>query len=243
MCPSSRELTSAALPTDTRPLVLSGPSGVGKGTLYNLLFSRHPDTFALSVSHTTRAPRPGESHGVHYHFVQMADFEDLISQSGFVEHAKFGGNRYGTSKKTIEEQTAKGKVVLLDIEMEVRQPGAHDSSPHRSPLFTYIPYPFVYLREAAVRASDLTRQQGVKQIKASGIDARYIFIAPPSEEALEQRLRGRGTETEESVQKRLRQAKNELEYSKTPGVHDIIIVNDDLETAYKELEDFVYKSK
>lgn len=99
--------------------MLSGPSGVGKGTLYNLLFTRHPDTFALSVSHTTRSPRAGEEHGVHYHFVPMADFEDLIGQNGFVEHAKFGGNRYGTSKKTIEEQTAKGRVVLLDIEMEV----------------------------------------------------------------------------------------------------------------------------
>ena len=71
--------------------------------------------------------------------------------------------------------------------------------------------------------------------------ARYIFIAPPTEETLEQRLRGRGTETEESIQKRLRQAKNELEFSKTPGAHDVIIVNDDLEAAYKELEDFVYQ--
>lgn len=113
---------SRAAPKDTRPLVLSGPSGVGKGTLYGLLFERHPDAFALSVSHTTRAPRAGESNGVHYHFVQMQDFEDLIDDEGFVEHAKFGGNRYGTSKKTIEEQTAKGRVVLLDIEMEVRCP-------------------------------------------------------------------------------------------------------------------------
>jgi guanylate kinase len=131
----------------------------------------------------------------------MEDFEDLISKDGFVEHAKFGGNRYGTSKMTIEEQTKKGKVVLLDIEME-----------------------------------------GVKQIKQSTISARYVFIAPPSTEALEARLRGRGTETEANVQKRLEQAKKELEYSKTIGVHDLIIVNDDLETAYKQLEDFVYKS-
>jgi len=83
--------------------------------------------------------------------------------------------------------------------------------------------------------------QGVKQIKNSGISARYVFVAPPSEAELEKRLRGRGTEKEESVQKRLAQAKVELEYSKTPGVHDIVIVNDDLEKAYKELEDFVYK--
>lgn len=82
--------------------------------------------------------------------------------------------------------------------------------------------------------------QGVKQIKQSSISARYVFVAPPSEEVLEQRLRGRGTETEESIQKRLKQARNELEYSRTPGVHDKIIVNDDLDTAYKELEGFVY---
>lgn len=130
----------------------------------------------------------------------MEEFEALIAKDGFVEHAKFGGNRYGTSKATIEEQTAKGRVVVLDIEME-----------------------------------------GVKQIKKSAIDARYIFIAPPSLEALEQRLRGRGTETEESIQKRLAQANNELEYAETPGVHDFVLVNDDLEEAYKKLEEYVYK--
>jgi guanylate kinase len=85
-----------------------------------MLFDRHPDTFALSVSHTTRAPRPGEVDGVHYHFVSMEAFEDLIAKDGFVENAKYGRNRYGTSKMTIEEQTKKGKVVVLDIEMEVR---------------------------------------------------------------------------------------------------------------------------
>lgn len=89
--------------------------------MYNKLFDAHPDTFTLSVSHTTRKPRDGEQDGVHYNFVTMQEFEHLISKDGFVEHAKFGSNRYGTSKATIEEQTAKGKVVVLDIEMEVRQ--------------------------------------------------------------------------------------------------------------------------
>jgi len=84
-------------------------------------------------------------------------------------------------------------------------------------------------------------KQGVKQIKESSIPSRYVFIAPPSDEELERRLRGRGTETEESVQKRLRRAKAELEFSKT-GVHDEIIVNDDLEAAYTKLESFIYKS-
>lgn len=154
------------LPSDRRPLVISGPSGVGKGTLFNLLRERHPDTFTLSVSHTTRQPRVGESHGVHYYYVSHDDFEKLIAEDGFIEHAKFGGNRYGTSKQTVRDQTAKGQVVVLDIEME-----------------------------------------GVKQLKKSDIEARYVFIAPPSEEELERRLKGRGTESEADVEKRLNQAK------------------------------------
>lgn len=83
--------------------------------------------------------------------------------------------------------------------------------------------------------------QGVKQIKQSSIAARYIFIAPPSLSALEARLRGRGTEDEASVQKRLAQAQLELKFSETPGVHDKIIVNDNLDAAYKELEEYIYK--
>jgi guanylate kinase len=86
--------------------------------------------------------------------------------------------------------------------------------------------------------------QGVKQIQKSDISARYVFISPPKPEmeTLEKRLRGRGTEKEESIQKRLAQAKLELDYSKTPGVHDLIIVNDDLEKAYKELERFIFET-
>lgn len=76
---------TAQAPVDRRPLVISGPSGVGKGTLYNLLFQRHPDTFTLSVSHTTRGPRPGEQDGVHYHYVTKEAFTDLVSKDGFVE--------------------------------------------------------------------------------------------------------------------------------------------------------------
>jgi len=132
----------------------------------------------------------------------MEEFEKMIEEKAFVEHAKFGGNRYGTSKRTIGELTASGRVVVLDIEME-----------------------------------------GVKQIKSSHIEARYVFIEPPSMSILEQRLRGRGTEKEESIQKRLAQARNELEYSKTEGVHDLIIVNDELEKAYSELEEFVFRKR
>jgi guanylate kinase len=142
----------------------------------------------------------GEVEGRDYFFVTPSTFSDLISQGAFVEHAVFGGNQYGTSKRTIADQMAKGLVVVLDIEMN-----------------------------------------GVKQMKAdSSIDARYVFIKPPSFETLEKRLRGRGTEKEEDIQKRLAQAKAEVEYANTQGVHDKIIVNDDLEKAFKELEEFVY---
>lgn len=103
------------------------------------LFKTHPETFTLSVSHTTRAPRPGEAHGVDYFYVTMTEFEALIAADGFVEHAQFGSNRYGTSKATIEEQTSKGKVVVLDIEMEVgcSLPAAaiHSGVPCLLPLF------------------------------------------------------------------------------------------------------------
>jgi hypothetical protein len=113
------EHTSLPVPTDLRPIVISGPSGVGKGTLYKLLLERHPSIFATSVSHTTRDPRPGEKRGVDYYYITMAEFEKMIEEKAFVEHAKFGGNRYGTSKRTIGELTASGRVVVLDIEMEV----------------------------------------------------------------------------------------------------------------------------
>ena len=98
-------------------------------------------------------------------------------------------------------------------------------------------------REVHVPHLLTTIYQGVKQIQQSPLSARYIFVAPPSMEILEQRLRGRGTEKEDSIQNRLAQARKEMEYSQTEGVHDIIIVNDDLETAYGELERFVFEEE
>jgi guanylate kinase len=178
---------------------MSGPSGVGKDTLYRRLVEAHPDVFSRSVSHTTRGPRPGEEDGVHYNFVSHADFESLLAENGFVENAKFGGNRYGTSKKAIEDVMSGGKRVLLEIEMD-----------------------------------------GVKQVKQSGMDARYVFIAPPSMQILEDRLRGRKTETEDKINARIAQAKAEMEYAET-GAHDKIIVNDDLDKAYEEFEAFVWE--
>ncbi|KAI0201265.1 guanylate kinase [Astrocystis sublimbata] len=194
------ELQSKSPPQTRWPVVISGPSGVGKGTLIQKLIDAHPGVFATTVSHTTRAPRPGEVDGLSYHFVSVREFELLISQDAFVEHTTFSGHYYGTSKHTIAEQTAKGLVVLLDIEM-----------------------------------------QGVKQIKTrTAFEARYVFVKPPSIEVLEARLRGRGTESEESVQTRLSRAQAELEFAETPGVHDVIITNDEIEGAFERLGQYIF---
>ncbi|EAW22986.1 guanylate kinase [Aspergillus fischeri NRRL 181] len=181
-----------------RPVVVSGPSGTGKSTLLKRLFAEYPDTFDLSVSHTTRAPRPGEVNGREYYFTTKEDFLDLVSKNAFIEHAQFGGNYYGTTVQAVKDVAQKGKICVLDIEME-----------------------------------------GVKQVKRTDLDARFLFLAPPSIEELEKRLRGRATETEESLTKRLAQAKNELEYAAQPGSHDKTVVNDDLEKAYRELRDWI----
>ncbi|MCJ1431974.1 hypothetical protein MMC27_001330 [Xylographa pallens] len=181
-----------------RPVVISGPSGAGKSTLLKRLFADHPSTFGFSISHTTRSPRAGETNGVEYHFATRQQFMELMDEGGFIEHAKFGGNYYGTSIKAVRDIAEKGRICILDIEME-----------------------------------------GVKQVKRTDLHARFLFLSPPSLEVLEERLRGRGTEDEESLQKRLTQAKAEMAYAKEEGVHDKVVVNDDLDKAYKELEEWV----
>ncbi|KAH7665542.1 guanylate kinase protein [Dioscorea alata] len=178
-----------------KPIVISGPSGVGKGTLISKLMKEFPSTFGFSVSHTTRKPREKEKNGVHYHFTERSQMEKDIREGKFLESASVHGNLYGTSIEAVEAVTDSGKRCILDIDV-----------------------------------------QGARSVRSSSLDAIFIFICPPSFEELEKRLRARGTESEEQVQKRLRNARAELEQGKFPGLFDHLLVNDDLETCYTDLK-------
>ncbi|KAI3507571.1 hypothetical protein L1887_22559 [Cichorium endivia] len=178
-----------------RPIVISGPSGVGKGTLINMLMKEFPAMFGFSVSHTTRAPREKEENGVHYHFTNRSVMEEEIKAGKFLEFAAVHGNLYGTSVEAVDVVADAGKRCILDIDV-----------------------------------------QGARSVRASSLEAIFIFICPPSFEDLEKRLRARGTETEEQIQKRLRNAKAELEQGTSSGLFDHILVNDDLEGCYEQLK-------
>ncbi|KAL6622740.1 hypothetical protein ACP70R_032619 [Stipagrostis hirtigluma subsp. patula] len=178
-----------------KPVVISGPSGVGKGTLIAKLMKDYPSKFGFSVSHTTRAPREKEIDGVHYHFTDRSKIEKDISEGKFLEFAHVHGNVYGTSIEAVESVTDEGKRCILDIDV-----------------------------------------QGARSVRASSLEAIFIFVCPPSFEELEKRLRARGTETEEQIQKRLRNARAELDQSNSPGLFDHLLVNDDLETCYENLK-------
>lgn len=171
--------------------VVSGSSGVGKGTVLKGFLSRNPD-FMLSVSCTTRAPRSGEVDGVNYFFMTKDDFKNCIDNDKFLEWAEFAGNFYGTKKKFINQCLAQGKDIILEIDT-----------------------------------------QGALQVKKQMPEAVLIFICPPSLEDLEKRLRGRHTEEEEAIQKRLEAVKEELARAEN---FDYKIVNDDLDKAISELE-------
>ncbi|XP_029649281.1 guanylate kinase isoform X1 [Octopus sinensis] len=196
--PAASFSSTALKMSNIKTIVISGPSGAGKSTLLHLLMKDYPTSFAFSVSHTTRKPRPGEVDGKDYHFVTHKEFEEMIQKKKFLENAMFSGNYYGTSKAAVEEIQKTGRICILDVEIN-----------------------------------------GVKSIKTTGLNAKYIFVQPPSIEALEKRLRDRKTETEESLQKRLDTANEALDYSKQPSVYDHIIVNDKCDEAYQKLKEVV----
>lgn len=171
--------------------VISGSSGVGKGTLIKEFLKKHPD-FKLSVSCTTRSPREGEVHGENYFFLSKDEFKSLIEKNEFLEWAEFSSNMYGTQKSYVERKLSEGKNLILEIDT-----------------------------------------QGALNVKKIMPDAKLIFILPPSFEELEARLRGRHTETEEAIQKRLEFTKLEMVNSE---MFDFRIVNDNIETALERLE-------
>ena len=191
-----------------RPIVIAGPSGVGKGTLINKLLEHYTpeeeddedgankggDYFGFSVSHTTRGARPGEIDGIHYHFSTRRDVQAGIDNGDFIEYNEVHGNLYGTSFDAVNTVSKSGRIAILDIDA-----------------------------------------QGVRKVKKSSLDPYYIFIAPPSMELLEKRLRDRGTETEEAIQIRTANARAEVEYGQAPGNFDYVLVNDDLDAAFKRL--------
>ncbi len=174
--------------------VISGFSGVGKGTIVKKLLETYQE-YALSVSATTRAPREGEQEGREYFFKTKAEFEAMIAQDAFVEYAKFVENYYGTPKAYVEEKLLEGKDVILEIEI-----------------------------------------QGAAKIKEKYPDAVTLFIVPPTPEVLEQRLTGRGTESDEVIASRLRRAAEE---AKGMSQYDYLIVNDDLDTCVAQVHGII----
>jgi guanylate kinase len=177
--------------------VITGPSGVGKGTLIKMLLDRFPN-LALSVSATTREPREGEVDGRDYHFLTEEQFQERKAAKGFLEFASYSGNHYGTLKSELERCLDKGRSVVLEIEV-----------------------------------------QGAQQVRQSRPDSIQIFIAPPDPAVLRERLTGRGTDSAEAIDKRLKVAEQELG---AQDDFDYRIVNDDLDHAAAELESIVRES-
>ena len=175
----------------TKLFVISGSSGVGKGTVIKEFLNKHPE-FKLSISCTTRGKREGEEHGVNYFFLTPEEFNECISNDEFLEWAEFSGNHYGTRKAFVEGCLKNGENLILEIDTK-----------------------------------------GALNVKKIMPEAELIFIAPPSIEELEARLRGRHTESEEAIQKRLASIKLEIENSKH---FDYKVVNDTVENAVRELE-------
>jgi guanylate kinase len=170
--------------------IVSAASGTGKTTLVSRLLNNHPD-IRVSVSHTTRAPRPGEIHGQHYYFVDPARFQTLVGESAFLEHARVFDNYYGTSIEGVNILREQGFDVILEIDI-----------------------------------------QGAEQVRRSLSGACSIFILPPSFEILAERLRGRATDSDEVIAKRLSKARHEIEQA---FLFDYVVVNEDLVAAEIDL--------
>ncbi|MDH3789353.1 MAG: guanylate kinase [Xanthomonadales bacterium] len=173
-----------------RLYVVAAPSGGGKTSLISALLEKDQRT-RLSVSYTTRTPRPAEQDGVHYHFVDLQTFESLAEQNEFLEHALVFGNRYGTGRKAVESQLAAGFDVILDIDW-----------------------------------------QGARQIRKAFPSCRSVFIVPPSLEILRQRLEARGQDSEQVIQRRMREAQAEISHW---DEFDDLVINDDFEKALLDL--------
>jgi guanylate kinase len=168
-------------------VVISGPSGVGKGTIRKALFGMPDNNFVYSVSMTTRKPRPGEVDGVDYFFVTRQEFEERIRSGDLLEYAEFVGEYYGTPKAYIEKQLLDGKEVIIEIEV-----------------------------------------QGALQVREKMPEAVFVFIVPPSKQALIDRLTKRASENPEVIQKRLEKAEREYNLAYK---YDYIVVNDDVYNA------------
>jgi guanylate kinase len=174
--------------------VITGPSGVGKGTLIRELLRRLPD-LELSISATTRAPREGEVDGRDYHFLSPEEFEERMRREDFLEYATYSGNSYGTLRTEVQRRLSAGHSVLLEIEV-----------------------------------------QGARQVRAAMRESIQVFIAPPDPAVLRQRLDGRGTDSSEAIDARLKVAEGEME-AQNEFAH--VVVNDDLDRAAGELEGIV----
>ena len=178
--------------------VVSGFSGAGKGTVMKRLIQKY-DYYALSISVTTRNPREGERDGIEYFFKTKEEVEAMIENDEFLEYARYVDNYYGTPRFYVEEMLAKGKNVILEIEI-----------------------------------------QGAMQIKAKNQEAVLVFVTPPSFEELRNRLVGRGTETADVIESRLRRASEEAEGMPS---YDYILVNDQVEDCVDRLHQIILSER
>jgi guanylate kinase len=177
-------------------LVISSPSGAGKTTLTRRLLEED-DEIVMSVSATTREPRPGEEHGKDYYFVSHERFKEMIEQDELLEHAVVFGNRYGTPRGPVMTALGDGKDVIFDIDWQ----GAQQL-------------------DSSTRAIDLVR----------------IFILPPSVSALEDRLKKRGQDTEETIKRRMAQAEAEISHW---AEYQYVLINDDLDETFESLKSII----